>query len=106
MLKFILIKFTVSKKKNKSTFVFENHYSALNTDEYEINKSTKTKSTTNIYGKTEQSQRTLLSLLIFVRNIKNFSRLRNDLINLIGTQNIIFKSTKNNLKIETKKSSS
>lgn len=43
---------------------------------------------------------------IFVHNVGNFIRLRNDIINLVGSDNFYFKSSANNLKINTKNSDS
>jgi hypothetical protein len=83
----------------KPVFVSTNRFNILNTSENEedteMHNISKYNSDTNTY------QRNPLFPLIFVRYVGNFIELRNDLVNLIGSDNFYFKSSANNLKINT-----
>lgn len=90
--------------KNKQVkFVSENRYSPISVDDNTVPDLASNQSTTNII-ESDEKQLVPAPPPIFVSNIDNFIKLRTDLINLIGTQNFLFKSTTKNLKIETKDS--
>lgn len=76
-------------KKNKPTFISNNRYSVLNTNN--INENTLNNSTTDNNkdnnNESEQPQHIPSPPPIFVRNIKNYFIFRYDLINLIGPLN-------------------
>ncbi|VVC46180.1 Pre-C2HC domain [Cinara cedri] len=91
-------------KITKPVFVSTNRFNILNTsdnlDDSEIHNVSKN----NPDSITEQINS--LPPPIFVRNVGNFIELHNHLINLVGSDNLFFKSSANNLKISTKTSDS
>lgn len=90
-------------KKNKSIFITANRYSPLAT-ENENNENTSRYSQENVTEITDDSpnnKTTKLPPPVFVRGVLDFVELRNQLIKLIGSENFSFKSSTNNLKIQT-----
>jgi len=90
-------------KKNKSIFITANRYSPLAT-ENENNENTSHYSQENVTEITDDSpsaKTTKLPPPVFVRGVLNFVELRIQLINLIGSENFSFKSSTNDLKIQT-----
>lgn len=89
-------------KKNKSIFITANRYSPLAT-ENENNENTSHYSQRNVTEITDDSPSNKIKLPppIFVRGVLDFVELRNQLIKLIGSENFSFKSSTNDLKIQT-----
>lgn len=91
---------TQEHKKNKPMFVTANRYSSLTIDDNIIESSvTHTDNTSNI--EVDQPAKIKLPPPIFIRGILDFVGFRNQLIDLIGPDNFIFKSSTNNLKVQT-----
>lgn len=93
-----------SNKKKHPGFITKNKYAPIAVDDITVNTENLLNQSTNANTEVDQIQKTPLPSPIFAGNIEDFVKLRTDLINLIGTQNFTFKSTSNNLKIETKNS--
>lgn len=91
---------TQEHKKNKPIFVTANRYFPLSTDVISHEPS-EPHSNNNINIEAEQPTKIKLPPPIFVRGILDFVGFRNQLIDLIGSENFIFKSSTNNLKIQT-----
>jgi len=89
-------------KKNKPMFITVNRYSPLATND-DIYISPVPPNNNNINNEEVQPIKIKLPPPIFVRGILDFVGFRNQLINLIGSVNFIFKSSTNNLKIQTAK---
>lgn len=88
-------------KKNKPLFVTINRYSPLVTDDNNLESNEI--DTNNRTNDEDQPVKIKLPPPIFVRGILDFVGLRNQLVVLIGSENFIFKSSTNNLKIQTTK---
>lgn len=88
----------------KPAFVSRNRFDVLKTNENEDDTEMHNASENNHDINTEQTNP--LPPPIFVRNVGNFNEIRNQLINLAGPDNFYFKSSANNLKINTKNSDS
>ena len=91
---------TQEHKKNKPMFITVNRYSPLFTEDNILESSdTHADNITNI--DVDQPAKIKLPPPIFVRGILDFVGFRNQLIDLIGSENFIFKSSTNNLKVQT-----
>lgn len=91
---------TQEHKRNKPMFITANRYSPLSTEDNIIESSdTHTHDTANI--EVDQPAKIKLPPPIFIRGILDFVGFRNQLINLIGSENFVFKSSTNNLKVQT-----
>jgi len=88
----------------KPVFVSTNRFNILNTSENLNETEMHNTSKNNPDSNTEQINP--LPPPIFVCNVGNFIELRNNLINLVGSDNFYFKSSANNLKISSKNSDS
>lgn len=91
-----------TNKNKQGKFDSKNRYGPIAPDDNTNSEITSYQSTIN--NETDEIHRTPSPPPIFVNNVDNFINLRTDLVNLIGTQNLSFKSTINNLKITTKDS--
>lgn len=86
--------------KNKSIFITANRYSPLATE----NENTSHYSQENVTEITDDSLSAKITKLpppVFVWGVLDFVELRNQLIMLIGSENFSFKSSTNDLKIQT-----
>lgn len=92
---------TPEYKKIKLVFITINRYSPLatNDDIYVPLESTSTPTNNIINNVEDQPTKIKLPPPIFIRGILDFVSFRNQIIDLIGSKNIIFKSSTNNLKI-------
>lgn len=95
-----------NKTKNKKLFISKNRFEALTQLEptdIDAHASNDTSVTTNNAKANPQPERTThLPPPIIVKGTKDFISLRSEFIDLIGSENFSFKSTLNNLKIQTK----
>lgn len=87
---------TFDNKKTKPVFVSSNRFNHLQVPD-NVNDNDNNMETNNDV----QPNHTPLPPPIFVRNVSDFIELRNQLIKLIGPQTFSFKSSANNLKINT-----
>jgi len=98
--------FIQNKTKNKKLFISKNRFEALthtepiNLEEHTPNDTPETSNNAETNPQPERNAH--LPPPIIVKGIKDFVSLRSELIDIIGPENFLFKSTLNNLKIQSK----
>ena len=92
---------TPETKKVKPLFVTLNRFSSLSNDDSVMEDIVSNSTPNNLSPNDDQTVKSKLPPPIFVRGILDFVRFRNELVKLIGNEKFFFKSSTNDLKIQT-----